>query len=80
MHGNVWEWCRDVYAGKLPGGRDPEVNADEKTKGSFRVLRGGCCYFDAEFCRSGVRLKYPPVIRNFFLGFRPALSSVRPVE
>ena len=55
MHGNVWEWCRDIYTEKLPGGRDPEVKADEKTKGSFRVDRGGSWFNDAAYCRSGSR-------------------------
>jgi formylglycine-generating enzyme required for sulfatase activity len=80
MHGNVWEWCRDVYTEKLPGGRDPEVKADEKTKGSYRVYRGGGWSRDAAFCRSGFRFRPQPDHRSFHLGFRPALCSVQPVK
>jgi formylglycine-generating enzyme required for sulfatase activity len=80
MHGNVWEWCRDAYAEKLPGGRDPEVKADEKTKGSLRVYRGGSWLFVAAGCRSGSRYWSPPVNRYYFVGFRPALSCVQPVK
>ena len=65
MHGNVWEWCRDWYADKLPGGRDPEVTR----KGSYRVFRGGCWYFSAGFCRSANRSRGSPSFR----GFRPGL-------
>jgi len=41
MHGNVWEWCRDCYADKLPGGRDPEVTEQD----TEWVIRGGCVGF-----------------------------------
>ena len=78
MHGNVWEWCRDVYTEKLPGGRDPEVKADEKTKGSYRVLRGGGWDIGAASCRSGYRFRRRPDIRDSTIGFRAALSPVRP--
>ncbi|HEY3963196.1 MAG TPA: formylglycine-generating enzyme family protein [Planctomycetaceae bacterium] len=33
MHGNVNEWCREVYTEALPSGRDPDVQPDEKTGG-----------------------------------------------
>jgi formylglycine-generating enzyme required for sulfatase activity len=80
MHGNVWEWCRDVYAKKLPGGRDPEVKADEKKEGSFRVFRGGSWNDVAAGCRSVSRGGDRSVGRNSLLGFRPALDAVQPVK
>jgi formylglycine-generating enzyme required for sulfatase activity len=75
MHGNVWEWCRDVYTEKLPGGRDPKVKADEKTNGSFRVNRGGGWSIGATSCRSGGRGWNQPDYRYGDLGFRPALAG-----
>ena len=37
MHGEVWQWCYDLYQFKLPGGTDPVV-----TTGTLgRVRRGG---------------------------------------
>lgn len=37
MHGNVWEWCEDTFADKLPGGTDPLLSH----RGSQRVNRRG---------------------------------------
>ena len=80
MHGNVWEWCRDVYSKELPGGRDPEVKSDEKTEGSNRVFRGGGWFVVAAGCRSGIRSGIRPDDRSSNRGFRSALSAVQPVK
>jgi formylglycine-generating enzyme required for sulfatase activity len=77
MHGNVREWCWDIYAEKLPGGRDPDVQPDAKSDGLFRVFRGGCWADSAEFCRSADRFRDSPSHRSNVLGFRVALSAVR---
>lgn len=71
MHGNVREWCRDVFVVKLPGGRDPEVTAG----GQNRVIRGGNYYLPASSCRSSSRDSSPP---NGPISFRLALCPVRP--
>jgi len=69
MHGNVREWCRDVFIAELPGGRDPEVTIG----GQNRVIRGGNYFLPALSCRSSCRDSSPP---DGPIAFRLALSPV----
>jgi sulfatase modifying factor 1 len=59
MHGNVWEWCWDLY----------------DSEGSGRVIRGGCWNRVAAYCRSASRSWNNPLIRHDDIGFRLALTS-----
>jgi len=67
-HGNVWEWCRDWYTNSL--GTASVADPAGAVSGSDRVLRGGCWYFAATFCRSAFRLNYVPSNRYADGGFR----------
>lgn len=90
MHGNVWEWCRDAYGRKLPGGPDPEVaiaKEDRLAPWSWRchggncigrsnyVLRGGSWNRANHYCRSAFRYRFPRRETLAELGFRLALSE-----
>ena len=76
MHGNVYEWCRDSWDGVsdyASGAATDPVG----TEGSYRVIRGGCWFFSARYCRSAIRGRFVPSDRFNFLGFRVAAVQSR---
>ena len=76
MHGNTFEWCRDWYHSRLPGGTDPDLYAARATAqrsehGDIsRVRRGGCWSDDGWPCRSAFRVRFEPERRYDHIGFR----------
>jgi len=67
IHGNVWEWVNDWY-GSLD--QRPVTDPQGPTAGSYRVLRGGGWYNDAQFLRSAFRGLVSPGVRVVYVGFR----------
>lgn len=74
MHGNVMEWCADLYDAGYPSRGSRRVPMDP-AKGSFRTYRGGGWISRAANCRSADRSGYAPTTRYSFLGLRLARSS-----
>jgi formylglycine-generating enzyme required for sulfatase activity len=70
MHGNTFEWCRDWYHPKLPGGIDPDLYL---RVGRSRVRRGGAWTDHGWPCRSAFRLRFEPERRYDHIGFRVAV-------
>ena len=76
MHGNVWEWCEDVYHEKVYANRagttiDPLVQNGSE----YRVLRGGSWDNSSEDARSAGRNSGTPEGRSNVSGFRVVFSA-----
>lgn len=69
VHGNVSEWCYDLYAedyctqGCATSPKGPEA-------GAARVVRGGCVKADAAECRAANRSSAAPEAKSPTVGFR----------
>jgi formylglycine-generating enzyme required for sulfatase activity len=73
MHGNVWEWCLDVwhknYTGAPQNGAAWVIDNDNDS----RLLRGGAWSFNPGDCRSASRDAISSDYRHFSIGFRVVL-------
>ncbi|NES02998.1 MAG: formylglycine-generating enzyme family protein [Okeania sp. SIO2F4] len=75
MHGNVYEWCQDVWHDSYEGA--PTDGSAWETGGNtkYRLLRGGCWNNYSRNCRSARRFfKYADSLSNG-RGFRIISSS-----
>ncbi len=88
MHGNVWEWCLDIFKDDL-GSRSVQVTTGEaleknriksiksvkKDQSTAMALRGGCWDHHGLGCRSADRLMSLAVYRGHLIGFRLSRSA-----
>ena len=71
MSGNVFEWCQDRYGSYSSGSQtDPKG----PSSGSYRMLRGGCWFYGAGYCRVSIRSIRVPDFSNDN-GFRLVLPQ-----
>ncbi len=69
MHGNVWEWCRDVYGSEYYAD-SPWRDPPGPESGREHVVRGGWWRGGPWFCRSSERRSVQRGTREVNLGFR----------
>jgi formylglycine-generating enzyme required for sulfatase activity len=71
LHGNVWEWCWDLYGAYDERFAD-DPQGEARHVASNRVFRGGSWLLDSGLARSARRSRNAPDRRRGDLGFRLA--------
>jgi formylglycine-generating enzyme required for sulfatase activity len=74
LHGNVWEWCADLWHADYGGAPADGRAWDAGGAAGRRVARGGCWHDTPHVCRSAARLSYPADEGDELVGFRVALA------
>ncbi len=69
MHGNLWEWCEDLWHGNYQKAPDDGKAWVDNSDSSLRVLRGGSWGNPSGYCRSAYR-GADPGGRYQYVGFR----------
>ncbi len=79
MHGNVEEWCKDLYDGSYyQYCIDNNITTDPQGPeiGTSRLTRGGNCVTTPKWCRSAARSHLSPEYTGKSVGFRLVLVAV----
>lgn len=69
-HGNVLEWCQDVWHSSYEGASSDGSAWTEGSVQEARILRGGSWYNLPGLCRSAFRNYSNPDVRGYSIGFR----------
>ena len=76
MHGNVYEWCQDMWHKNYNGAPNDGSAWIRNTNDPRRVLRGGSWRYYADLCRSARRYYNKPELKFSHYGFRVACSEI----
>ncbi|MGK7920583.1 MAG: SUMF1/EgtB/PvdO family nonheme iron enzyme [Trichodesmium sp.] len=74
MHGNVWEWCQDVWHNNYNGAATDGSAWETGGNSNRRMLRGGSWNDNSGDCRTARRIYYDVDDRSFDWGFRVVSS------
>jgi formylglycine-generating enzyme required for sulfatase activity len=75
MHGNIWEWCEDIWHGNYDGAPSDGSAWLSGGDSSRRMLRGGSYYNYGRYCRSACRYNLDARYINYLVGFRVVVSA-----
>ncbi len=75
MHGNVWEWCEDVWHDSYNGAPSDGSAWLSGGDSSLRVLRGGSWSSNGDACRAASRDWNAPGDRDDNVGFRVVVAA-----